>query len=473
MNPHNQTIESLTINRPSARSLSLASRPAGPLGIHAVFASASASRLASARKAQAEKKAEDDARYGEKVRCKLRTTAAKAIEAARFAEADELRQLGTLTDAQAKRLEKLEKTHRLEKCGRVLASKGAQVVPVIFNPSTGHNRFAGLVTCDRWACPVCAARKAMRLKVEVALAIAAGKREGLAHFHMVLTVQHKRGQELAGLLRDLLDSKRAMLAGRAGQAFTARWGLVGHVRVLEITYGENGWHPHIHVLWWCEKPLTQAEADQMEADLFDLYLRQLEKRGRSAQDEHAVRVIPGNDAADEYLSEYLAKMGTLPADSSALEDARELASAPAKKTRGKASVTPTELLGIAAGVSDAARFAKAFTRSDEKAAKGLARRLWVEYANALESVHVVDWSKGLKERFQVDQDADLLEAMEAADQAGEEIEVGEVWEGWHKLRDDADLRAAVVVMGNDAQGIQALLASKGIAFIPTGRVVGS
>jgi hypothetical protein len=35
---------------------------------------------------------------------------------------------------------------------------------------------------------------------------------------------------------------------RVVQGFKNKWRILGTLKALEITYGENGWHPHLHVL---------------------------------------------------------------------------------------------------------------------------------------------------------------------------------------------------------------------------------
>lgn len=61
-----------------------------------------------------------------------------------------------------------------------------------------------------------------------------------------LTVPHHLSESLAVVLARLAKAKQKMCNLRVWKRFKHEF--VGNIRMLEITYGNNGWHPHYHLL---------------------------------------------------------------------------------------------------------------------------------------------------------------------------------------------------------------------------------
>jgi hypothetical protein len=104
---------------------------------------------------------------------------------------------------------------------------------------------AGIATCGSpWACPVCA--PALGHRRGEALARALGRLQGMGYrvAHVVLTVQHTRGDSLATLRRVLSDVWRRVVGHRRVKAL---WAGVAWYRSVEVTFGRHGWHPHLHL----------------------------------------------------------------------------------------------------------------------------------------------------------------------------------------------------------------------------------
>ncbi|MCP4961098.1 MAG: hypothetical protein GY925_17765 [Actinomycetia bacterium] len=55
---------------------------------------------------------------------------------------------------------------------------------------------------------------------------------------------------LADLLAGLKDAFTAMRNLKVYKDGEAEYGVVGWIAALEITHGPNGWHPHLHVLFF-------------------------------------------------------------------------------------------------------------------------------------------------------------------------------------------------------------------------------
>jgi hypothetical protein len=124
--------------------------------------------------------------------------------------------------------------------------------------SGGRVGFGGLRTCDSpWACPVCAPTLAERRGEALARTLEQFHEAGFRIVHAVLTVRHTRGEGLADVFGALADAWRRMGKSRA---FRPHWEGLGYARAVEITFGKNGWHPHIHL----------ALAVPPERDLYEL-----------------------------------------------------------------------------------------------------------------------------------------------------------------------------------------------------------
>ncbi len=130
---------------------------------------------------------------------------------------------------------------------------------------------AGIATCGSpWACPVCAPALGHR-RGEV-LARALGRLQGMGYriAHVVLTVQHTRGDSLATLRRVLSEVWRRVVGHRRVKRL---WAGVAWYRSVEVTYGRHGWHPHLHLAIavppgrdpWALKELIGAWLEAVEA----------------------------------------------------------------------------------------------------------------------------------------------------------------------------------------------------------------
>jgi hypothetical protein len=88
-----------------------------------------------------------------------------------------------------------------------------------------------------------------------------------------LTVRHRRAMPLRGLLSGMMRAWRRARQGGATQAiWTER--VTASVRATEVTYGENGFHPHLHVLLRTSE-WTAEETDALRERWQQAVLREL------------------------------------------------------------------------------------------------------------------------------------------------------------------------------------------------------
>ena len=129
-----------------------------------------------------------------------------------------------------------------------------------------HNKafYQGLLACGRvWTCPVCAAKIAERRRQELKEAIDAASNMML-HVHFVtLTVPHGVGDDIKILNDRLSKALNRLSQGKysvKGQlkAISPESEILGYIRAFEVTHGENGFHPHYHLLVFTNEHVTSS-----------------------------------------------------------------------------------------------------------------------------------------------------------------------------------------------------------------------
>jgi hypothetical protein len=249
---------------------------------------------------------------------------------------------------------------------------------------SGKAYYKGLQVCASvWRCPVCAAKISQRRSMEVLSAIEEAKRQGLQPYLLTLTVPHGLSDPLVETLTKLRKAWRYMQSDRASIAFWRRAGVEGHIRALEVTDGENGWHPHLHILLFVGTPepffKVQREASK-------LWQHCATKAGLpTPHSEYGCRLDDGSKAA-----QYVSKWG--------IES--EITKGHVKKSKGGNSIWDL-LRKIRDGHEDKKRCAARF----------------VEFAEAFHGQKQLVWSKGLKDRLKVEELDDEAIAEAEADES--------------------------------------------------------
>jgi hypothetical protein len=114
------------------------------------------------------------------------------------------------------------------------------------NPKGGKRaKWKGLSTCGHvWTCPVCSQNIVSKRADVLAAAL-----RGLGGQFQMLTgaFRHHDGLLLRDLLRGMTAAwRKTRQGGRIQRTWTRR--VSASARVIEVTHGVNGWHPHFHVL---------------------------------------------------------------------------------------------------------------------------------------------------------------------------------------------------------------------------------
>jgi hypothetical protein len=285
--------------------------------------------------------------------------------------------------------------HRTAKCKHI--SRSGSGAGVHRDQEHGSAFYSGLVTCGSvWACPICAAVIQERRREEIAAAIDWAHANGMQPVMVTLTFPHTAWDSLPELLERQADAFRRLRRGKVWQRIKQRMGYQGLIRSLELTHGENGWHPHTHEIWIVG---AHVDAEDLQATIVQRWADMCERAGllsadkRVAFERHAVDVKGWCSASD-----YLAKQD----DSRHWGADREMAKASTKAGKAKGK----HAFGL---LADAAE-------GDDKAGK-----LYVEYAEAVKGRRQIYWTQGLKDLVGINDltDEELAEeSRESADLLG-------------------------------------------------------
>jgi hypothetical protein len=190
------------------------------------------------------------------------------------------------------------------------------------------------MTCGLvWVCPVCAAKVQSVRAAEVRRAIDLWTSQGGLVLLLTLTVPHTRQDALEDVLSRFNEGFRHLMRGKPWERLKAAHGLSGHVKALELTWGEsNGWHPHAHVLLFLDAPGGVYDLDthlweRWQSATTRAGFGSLSLRGFNLQDGSAVR-------------NYVTKMGT----EYTWGAEHELVKAHTKRGRGSERFTPFDFL---------------------------------------------------------------------------------------------------------------------------------
>jgi len=232
--------------------------------------------------------------------------------------------------------------------------------------------FKNLAVCGSvWHCPICASKISEARRGELQTALNAWK-GGL--LMCTYTLSHNIRMSLSKTLETLKMGYRSGKSGKAYQRFKFNYGVVGSVRSLEITYGKNGWHPHIHELIFMTQDLPPKKRANMRGEIWSHWIRALEKDGAWASMEHGIDLT----VADNDIAEYIAKYGHEPL-TPGWGAAREITKQVSKRAGGEQGETPMQLL---------------YDYFEGDSRKG---KLWKEYATTLKGSNQLIWSKGLRQ----------------------------------------------------------------------------
>lgn len=265
---------------------------------------------------------------------------------------------------------------RVSKCLRVPTG---QEVEIHKTEGAKTYHYLNLQTCGSvWLCPCCSGRISEKRRVEVLKAMKGHKAKGGKMYLLTLTLPHRINQPLKKVLKALQKAFDAYKRDRLYRiGFKEASGFVGDIRSLEATYGDNGWHPHLHVLLFLE---DVEDMKAVEAELLVIWQKVVLRQGFNEPNEHGLRLEGGEKAAN-----YIAKWG--------LE--HEMTKSHTKEARK--GFTPFDLLRVICGTYEGESTLMTPARAEE---------LFREYGKVMKGKKQLGWSRGLKAMFGINEKTD-------------------------------------------------------------------
>lgn len=322
---------------------------------------------------------------------------------------------------------------RVQRCSKYLI-RGAETVVIKRNPADGKAFYSGVQHCSSiWNCPVCANRITEFRRQELTQAL---KDERFNVIMVTYTLRHKRNDPLSVLLAALKKAYKRSKSGRWYQTLQEDFGIAGSIRAIEVTWGENGWHVHIHelmVLWnhiipredpeFVDRtdptfkdhvnPIFRIKMAQLQTRLKQRWSQCLEKEGRDASWERGVDVNSRKDVSETYIAK--------------LQLACELTRS-INKTARHEGITPFGMLDK--------------IRQGEKQYEPL----FIEYATEFKGDRQLYWSSGLKDLLAIKdvEDHEITEEMVQETTPEQFEDIAELyWDEWHVIC-KSDLRGELL-----------------------------
>lgn len=97
--------------------------------------------------------------------------------------------------------------------------------------------------CKARGCPICETLRAARIRRELIGEVERKARNGSVFSMITLTVSHQLGDSLSKLMTLLRDALRRFVRSKQFKRHVH-----SRVRSFEVTWGDNGFHPHVHML---------------------------------------------------------------------------------------------------------------------------------------------------------------------------------------------------------------------------------
>lgn len=243
-----------------------------------------------------------------------------------------------------------------------------QSVRILKNSEYKKAHYAGLERCGSvWLCPLCASKIAERRRSELAAAVSIAHLRGWQVLMMTCTVPHGIGDDVNEIKTKMLSAWRKMIDSRAGKNMKKLLGIEGTIRAFEVTYGQNGFHPHFHILIFAQSDFT---VQSFQNGFYPLWLNACVKTCLPAPSKkYGLRVDDGSKA-----ERYVSKWG--------LED--EMTKSHLKISRDEKGQTPWD-----------------FLRDVLNTGSERAEALFRIYANAFKGSRQLYWSNGLKSKLAV------------------------------------------------------------------------
>lgn len=252
-----------------------------------------------------------------------------------------------------------------------------------------------------WVCPVCATAISLQRTEEISTAVDWWRGQSHDIRMMTITIRHNLSQDLVTLRRGLCRAWRKLQQSRKWRDLREEAGIDHLIRGIEVNLGENGWHPHVHVVLFARFPDVLDQWQQRLTTCWRWMVRKELGRSCVPSKKRALAISSPKDGA------YVAKrMGM------------EISST--RKRTSDGSMSAWELAErVASGEVDG--------------------EIWKTYFDGTRGCHQLQWSRGLRELVQPKEtDLDCVRAVEDGSQAEREVIAAIPRETWREAANEPE-----------------------------------
>lgn len=280
---------------------------------------------------------------------------------------------------------------RLDQCGRVLVSTlngsmrkadRSKLEVQIKKAEAGNFFFSGLMRCGNvWSCPECASKITEARRNELSPAVAAWIDQGHGVSLLTLTVPHLVKDSCKEITDGILKAYKTMLNRKSYKRVSNEIMERGRIRTLEVTDGSNGWHTHLHILLFTEKPIDE-EIPALKKELLQYWQSACVSSGLGLPNAHGLDLVNGSQAAA-----YISKWGMV----------EEMTKGHLKKGKKQGQVSPFGLLEL-------------YAQGDKRAGYR-----FKEFVETFKGKRQLVYTRGLKELLGINSDKTDQEIVDSED----------------------------------------------------------
>ena len=267
--------------------------------------------------------------------------------------------------------------HSARKGGRMCMNPLVGVASVGVT-AAGVAHMGGVFRCaSLGGCPVCGPTMRQRKHAVISELLTKAHLSGCRVMFVTATASHSAANPLADTYRLVASSWSAAFSGQA--ALNPAY--LGQIRVLEVTHGVNGWHPHVHGVIVLDR-MSERRAKGFCEAAGTRYRQAVRARGgRVSNTRHGFDVQSARSVKD--IAAYIAKIDSTSAQTAATAISFELVRGDLKTAGGVAGRSPAQILRDAV---DGSLTSKA---------------LYNEYEVAIKGKHLISIGRKLAARFDV------------------------------------------------------------------------
>ena len=192
--------------------------------------------------------------------------------------------------------------HRFNAC---LSLMRKESISLRVSNETGQPYISGLCVCGyRWPCPICVFKISNGRRDLLSKALKLWTASGGVAYMVTYTLRHHSSDDFSSLHGGMREAHKKFKSGNPWKKIAAKHGIKGTAHSVEVTYSDdNGYHPHIHELYFCDK-------DSLERDyprLLKRWKKKVREEGLKSVNEHGLRVDTVFNEED--ISIYIMKHG--------------------------------------------------------------------------------------------------------------------------------------------------------------------